>query len=89
MQKGAALAGGALVGAAPDSTAKIAIQAYAFEHLEIASYRMLKTVAGLAGDQETVHAAEAILTQEQAAAAKLDGLLEQEARIGLPQRVLA
>ena len=78
-QKGAAAVGGALSGAAPDTTGKVAIQAFATEHLEIASYRSLRAVAQQAGDSETVAMAERILAQEQAAAQKLDGLLERAA----------
>jgi ferritin-like metal-binding protein YciE len=82
-QKGAVT--GAVAGAAPDTTGKIAIQAFAFEHLEIASYRMLRTVAERAGDQETVRVSERILEEERAAAEKLSGLLEGAALVGLPQ----
>jgi len=84
-QKGGALLAGAVAKAAPDTTGKIAIQAYATEHLEIASYRMLRTVAEHAGDQQTVQIAERILAQEDAAAEKLDGLLERVAIVSLPQ----
>jgi ferritin-like metal-binding protein YciE len=84
-QKGIAAMGGAMSGAAPDTTGKIAIQAFATEHLEIASYRSLRAVALQAGDSETAAMAERILVDEQAAAQKLDGLLEQAALVGLPQ----
>lgn len=84
-QKGVAALTGAVAGAAPDTTGKIAIQAYSFEHLEIASYRMLWTVADRAGDQATAQIAERILHEEQAAAEKLDGLIEEAALVGLPQ----
>jgi ferritin-like metal-binding protein YciE len=84
-QKGVAAVGGALSGAAPDTTGKVAIQAFATEHLEIASYRSLRAVAEKAGDAETVALAERILAQEQRAAEKLDGLLEQSALVGAPQ----
>jgi ferritin-like metal-binding protein YciE len=76
-QKSGAKVTGAVAKMAPDTTGKLAIQAYAFEHLEIASYRMLRVVAERAGDQETVQVAERILAQEQQAASKLDGLLEE------------
>ena len=82
-QRGAAFLGGAIAKAAPDTTGKLAIQAYAFEHLEIASYRMLRVAAQAAGDQETAHVAEQILGQEEEAASKLDGLIEQVARYDL------
>ncbi len=61
----------AFFGAQPDSTAKIAGFAYAFEHLEIAAYELLKRVAARAGDAETVRLAEAILLEEQEAAANI------------------
>ena len=84
-QKGAAALTGVMAGAAPDTTGKVAIQAYSFEHLEIAAYRMLRTVAERAGDQETAQVAERILAEEQAAAEKLDHLIEEAAVVGLPQ----
>lgn len=84
-QKGVAAVGGALAGAAPDTTGKVAIQAFATEHLEIASYRSLRAVALQAGDSETAAIAEQILAEEEAAAQKLDALLEQAALVGLPQ----
>lgn len=84
-QKGGAMATGALAKSMPDTTGKLAIQAYGFEHLEIASYRMLRVVAEQAKDQETVQVAERILAQEEAAAEKLDGLLEQVADYDLEQ----
>lgn len=89
VQKGAAAVVGAVSGAAPDTTGKVAIQAFATEHLEIASYRSLRAVAERAGDHETVRMAEHILSQEQAAAHKLDGLLEEAALVGLPQAARA
>ncbi|HWE08241.1 MAG TPA: DUF892 family protein [Solirubrobacteraceae bacterium] len=84
-QKGVAAVGGGLSGAAPDTTGKVAIQAFATEHLEIASYRSLRAVAQRAGDTETADMAERILAQEQAAAEKLDGLMEHAALVGLAQ----
>ena len=81
---GASLLGG-IAGAAPDTTGKIAIQAFATEHLEIAAYRSLRTVAQRANDGTTAELAERILRQEEAAAAKLDGLIEEAALTGLPQ----
>jgi ferritin-like metal-binding protein YciE len=84
-QKGGAMLSGALSKSAPDTTGKLAIQAYAFEHLEIASYRMLRVVARQAGDTETVEVAERILAQEEAAAEKIGGLLEQVAAYDLEQ----
>src|SRR3954447_24370781 len=54
--------------AQPDTPAKLAGFAYAFEHLEIAAYEELKRVADRAGDQETVRVAERIEGEERAAA---------------------
>jgi ferritin-like metal-binding protein YciE len=68
---------------------KMAIQGYAFEHLEIASYRMLRPVAERAGDQETVRLAEKILAQEHSAAEKLSDLLERVADQDLHRMGLA
>jgi ferritin-like metal-binding protein YciE len=54
--------------AQPDTPAKLAGFAYAFEHLEIAGYEELKRVAARAGDEETVRVAERIIGEERAAA---------------------
>jgi ferritin-like metal-binding protein YciE len=59
---------GGFFGAQPDTPAKLAGFAFAFEHLEIASYELLKRVAQRAGDDETVALAERILPEERAAA---------------------
>ena len=54
--------------AQPDTPAKLAGFAYAFEHLEIGGYEELKRVAQRAGDEETVRVAERIASEERAAA---------------------
>ena len=54
--------------AQPDTPAKLAGFAYAFEHLEIGAYAQLKRVAERAGDSETVRVAERIESEERAAA---------------------
>jgi ferritin-like metal-binding protein YciE len=59
-----------------DTPAKLAAFAYAFEHLEIASYELLMRVATRAEDAETVAAADEILLQERAAAAGIHGLFD-------------
>jgi ferritin-like metal-binding protein YciE len=59
---------GGFFGAQPDTPAKLAAFAFAFEHLEIASYEQLRRVAQRAGDEETVALAERILPEERAAA---------------------
>ena len=59
--------------AQPDTPHKLAAFAYAFEHLEIASYEQLKRVAQRAGDEQTVELAERILSSEREAASRLSG----------------
>jgi ferritin-like metal-binding protein YciE len=86
-QKGAAAVTGAMSAAAPDTTGKVAIQAFAMEHLEIASYRSLRAVADQAGDTATVALVNRILPQEENAAHKLDALLEHAALVGSPHSV--
>jgi UDP-glucose 4-epimerase len=58
----------AFFGAQPDSTAKLAGFAFAFEHLEVAAYELLRRVAARAGDEGVVAAAEEILAEERRAA---------------------
>jgi ferritin-like metal-binding protein YciE/nucleoside-diphosphate-sugar epimerase len=71
--KDAALGAGGLnlsafFGAQPDSTTKLAGFAFAFEHLEVAAYELLKRVATRAGDEAVAAAAEEILADERQAA---------------------
>ena len=62
---------GLTVHAAPDTPGKLAAFAFAFEHLEIASYEMLKRVAERAGDQDTMQIADRIMGEERSAANKI------------------
>jgi ferritin-like metal-binding protein YciE len=59
---------GGFFGAQPDTPAKLAGFAFAFEHLEIAAYEQLQRVARRAGDEETAAMAERICDEERAAA---------------------
>jgi len=67
---------GAFFGAQPDTPAKLAGFAFAFEHLEIAAYEQLLRVARRAGDDETARIAERIVGEERAAAAAIRARFE-------------
>jgi len=67
---------GAFFGAQPDTPAKLAGFAFAFEHLEIAAYEQLLRVARRAGDDETARIAERIVGEERAAAAAIRAQFE-------------
>jgi ferritin-like metal-binding protein YciE len=71
-----ALNWGAFFQAQVDTPAKLAGFAYAFEHLEIASYELLKRVAARADDEETISMAEKILLQERNAAGRIHSLFD-------------
>lgn len=62
---------GGFFGAQPDTTTKLAGFAFAFEHLEIGAYELLRRVAERAGDPATVEAAERTLAEERAAARRI------------------
>jgi ferritin-like metal-binding protein YciE len=62
---------GGFFAAQPDTPAKLAGFAFAFEHLEIGGYEQLKRVAARTGDEETVREAERIIGEERAAAAAI------------------
>jgi ferritin-like metal-binding protein YciE len=62
--------------AQPDTSAKLAAFSYAFEHLEIGAYEMLRCVAKRAGDEETQQLAASILAQERGAAERLRSLFD-------------
>jgi ferritin-like metal-binding protein YciE len=62
---------GTFFGAQVDAPVKLAAFAYAFEHLEVASYELLGRLAARAGDEDTVSASQAILLEERAAAARI------------------
>jgi ferritin-like metal-binding protein YciE len=62
---------GGFFGAQPDTPAKLAGFAFAFEHIECASYELLQRVAERAGDTATAQVARSILGEERAMAARL------------------
>ena len=55
----------------PDTPGKLAAFSYAFEHLEIGGYELLRRVATRAGDQATADLAATIAGQERAAADRI------------------
>ena len=62
---------GTFFAAQPDTPAKLAGFAYAFEHLEIASYEQLRRVGERAGDESAAGVAQTILPEERHAAETL------------------
>ncbi|HZU39483.1 MAG TPA: DUF892 family protein [Solirubrobacteraceae bacterium] len=67
--KGAAMGIGMLAQAMPDTPAKLAGVAFAYENFEVAAYRMLRKVAEMADDPETVALCDRLIPVEQQAAA--------------------
>jgi len=61
----------AFFGAQPDATTKLAGFAFAFEHLEIAAYELLRRVAARTGDGEVVATAKEILAEERRASERV------------------
>ncbi|WP_114946767.1 DUF892 family protein [Microvirga calopogonii] len=73
-----------MIAALPDNVARSAVANYAFEHLEIGTYRALIGLAEEAGDHETRKLAESILAQELEMAAWLEEHLAAIAAAVLP-----
>jgi ferritin-like metal-binding protein YciE len=67
---------GMLAQAMPDTPAKLAGVAFAYENFEVAAYEMLRKVAEVAGDQETVSMCDHILPSEKQAAAVIEDNLD-------------
>ncbi|MFL5891511.1 MAG: DUF892 family protein [Solirubrobacterales bacterium] len=84
-----ALNWGGFFQAQPDTPAKLAGFAYAFEHLEIGGYEQLKRVAERADDDDTVRTVDAILAEERAAAQKIAGQWDAAIDASLAQVVAA
>jgi ferritin-like metal-binding protein YciE len=75
--KGGALAIGGVAMAAPNTPVTLAAAAFAYESLEVASYRLLHSLAERAGDTETVAVVERILEQEEAAVELVAGTFDR------------
>jgi ferritin-like metal-binding protein YciE len=69
--------------AQPDTPAKLAGFAFAFEHIEIGSYELLRRMADRAGDAMTVQVTERILTEERAMAERIRSLWDGAVDAGL------
>src|SRR3954452_6268977 len=67
----------------PDTPAKLAGFAYAFEALETGAYELLSRVARRAGDEETVSVAQRIVAEERAAAERVAGTWDEAMSAGL------
>jgi ferritin-like metal-binding protein YciE len=77
---------GAFFKAQPDTTAKLGGFAFAFEHLEIAAYQLLRRMGERVGDEATVAVANSIADEERTAAARLARLWDQAIEAGLAER---
>jgi ferritin-like metal-binding protein YciE len=77
---------GGFFGAQPDTPAKLAGFAFAFEHLEIAAYEQLMRVARRAGDEESARVAERLAREERAAAAALRAQFEPAMEVALSKQ---
>ena len=73
-----------MIGVLPDNAARSAVANYAFEHLEIGTYRGLIGLAERAGDRATHRLAESILAQELEMAGWLEANLARIAAENLP-----
>jgi ferritin-like metal-binding protein YciE len=84
-----ALNWGAFFAAQPDTPAKLAGFAFAFEHLEIAGYEQLRRVAERAGDTTTAGLAERIIAEERTAADKIAAHFDEAAAAALASQGVA
>jgi ferritin-like metal-binding protein YciE len=78
-----ALNWGTFFQAHPDTPGKLAAFAFAFEHLEIGGYELLKRVAQRVEDAETVTAVDRILAQERHAAEAVAGKFDAAVQASL------
>ena len=86
--KAGALNWGGFFAAQLDTPAKLCAFAYAFEHLEVASYELLRRLAARAGDEATAQAASSILAEEREAAQRLNSLFGRALDASLQEQSL-
>ncbi len=70
----------------PDSPGKLAAHAHSFEHMELATYELLRRIAERAGDQAVVDMAAEIGGQERAMAYRLSGLWDRAVDASLREK---
>jgi len=80
---------GGFFGAQPDTPAKLAGFAFAFEHLEVAAYEQLQRVARRADDDETARIAQRIAGEERAAAAAIRARFDAAVETALSAQALS
>jgi ferritin-like metal-binding protein YciE len=80
---------GGFFGVQPDTPAKLAGFAHAFEMLEVAAYEQLSRVAERAGDEETVRVAKRILGEERAMAGAIHAHFSDAVDATIDKRDLA
>jgi ferritin-like metal-binding protein YciE len=73
--------------AQPDTPAKLAGFAYAFEALETGAYELLTRTARRAGDEQTAAVAERILAEERTAAERVASTWDEAAELALAETV--
>src|ERR671915_1680184 len=78
---------GSFFRAQPDTPAKLAGFAYAFEALETGAYELLTRMARRAGDEETAAVADRILAEERAAVERVAGTWDAAAELALRETV--
>ena len=67
----------------PDTPGKLAAHAYSYEHLELASYELLRRVAEMAGDDVTARLAMRIAGEERAMGERLAALFDRTTEASL------
>jgi hypothetical protein len=67
----------------PKTPLRLATVAFAFENLEVATYRVIRRLAERAGDTETASVAARILEQEEAAAELVSGTFDRALEVTL------
>ena len=85
--KAGAVGLGLLAQVMPDTPAKLAGVAFAYESFEVASYRMLRKVAEIARDKETLSMCDRIIPVEQQAAALIEENLDLAVQRSLEELV--